>query len=237
MKIHREIAQGSLDWFNLRAGVVTASEMDRLITPAKLEAVKGKGFQTYLAEKLAEKWCGPLPGANTWDMEQGTFLESEARPAFTVETGIAVESVGFVTTDDGRTGCSPDAAIFCDGRLEAGVEIKCPLPQTQIKYLLAGELPPDYAPQVHGSMLVTGASHWWFFAYRRRMPPLCLKVGRDAGIIAKMKAAIDDFLDTMDLEWARLCEMNGGPPRDWRVAPTRPTVQEPLPDNYDVPTP
>lgn len=235
MRTHA-IQQGSLDWFNLRCGVVTASEINRLLTPAKLDPVAGKGFISYLSEKLAEKWGGPLSGANTWDMDQGTLLEEEARPAFTVETGIAVSTAGFVTTDDGRVGCSPDGVIMDGDKIVSGVEIKCPLPQTHIKYLLDGELPTEYRLQVHASMLVTGAPHWWFFSYRRRMPPLCLKIERDDAIQGHMQRVLDPFLNAMEDAWARLVEMNGGEPRDWRVAPARPPVQQPFADD-ELPTP
>ena len=237
MIIHRDIQQGSLDWFNLRCGVVTASEMDRLVTPAKLEAVKGKGLASYLAEKLAERWGGPLPGANTWDMDQGRILEDEARPAFEIETGLTVTTVGFVSDDAGHVGCSPDGVIMDGDKVVSGVEIKCPLPQTQIKYLLAGELPVEYRLQVHASMVVTGAPCWWFFSYRRRMPPLCLRVERDPEICDAINAALGPFLCDMEFCWQKLVDMNGGEPLDWRVAPARPSVQPALPENDDVPTP
>ena len=63
MKIHRNISQGSLEWNCLRAGKVTASELDRLVTP--LGKVKtGDGPRSYLCEKVAEAWKGTtLPSA------------------------------------------------------------------------------------------------------------------------------------------------------------------------------
>ena len=70
-------------------------------------------------------------------MEQGQFLEEKAKPAFTIETGIQIENVAFITTDDGLFGCSPDAMIAC----ESGVEIKCPRLETHVGYLLDGVLP------------------------------------------------------------------------------------------------
>lgn len=233
MKINNEYEQGSLDWFNLRCGVVTASEADRIITPGKLKAVEGKGFQSYLAEKLAERWGGPLPGANTWDMDQGRILESEARRGFALETGVAVQAVGFISTDDGRAGCSPDGVIMGDdGDIVGGVEVKCPLPQTHLRYLLDGELPPEYRLQVHFSMLVTGAPFWWFFSYRRRMPPLCIKVGRDDDIAQKMQSALRVFTSEMDAAWETLVKMNGGEPRDWRTPPPAPMAQPELESDY-----
>jgi hypothetical protein len=92
-------------------------------------------------------------------------------------------------------------------------------------------------PQVHFTLLVTGVSRWHFFSYRRNYPSLMTAVERDENIAQRLADALGEFLERMDKEWARLCEMNGGPPRDWRIAPTRPAVQEPLPDNNDLPTP
>ena len=127
MKIHN-VAQSSVDWQILRSGKVTASETDNLVTP--LGKVRtGDMVRSYLMKKVAEAWLGgPLPSLNTFDMDQGNILEEFARPAFTLETGLDVREVGFITGNDERVGCSPDGLIGTD----AGVEIKCPRIETHI---------------------------------------------------------------------------------------------------------
>lgn len=207
MIIHPEV-QGSVDWMIRRSGIPTASEFGNLVTD-KFEVRTGETPKSYVAKKLAEAWLGgPLAEFNSFDMEQGTILEGEAIPWFEFEYGAKVERVGLITTDDGKVGCSPDGLLH-----EAGLEIKCPRIETQIKYLLKGVLPPEYGPQVYGSLLVTGRPMWTFVSYSRRLPKLVLSVERDEAPIAAIQDALDWFRDAFDKGWARLCELNDGPPK------------------------
>lgn len=208
MKKH-DIAQGSVDWLIARAGVVTASEVDALVSPTgKIRT--GDGVKTYLHRKLTERWTGgPLPVLQgIFDVQQGEILEQRARPAFTIHTGIEVETVGFITSDDGRIGCSPDALI---GN-QSGCEIKCPTMPVQIGYLLGGQLPSDYIAQVQFSMYVTGCKTWHFFSYNRRLPPFHLLIERDEKYQDALHDALGEFLEALDDGMARLTKINGGPP-------------------------
>lgn len=205
-----ECEQNSLEWLVLRAGKPTASEFSQLLTP-KFEIRTGEMPKTFLARKLAEAWIdGPLPGHQSIDMEIGKILEDEAKPKYTLEYGDEITNVGFITTDDGRIGCSPDGLIGDDG----GIEIKCPLAETHVKYLLAGKVPDDYITQVHGALYVTGRPWWRFMSYRRRFPTLMVQVNRDPEIIEAIHEALTEFLSRFDTAWSKLCDMNGGPPRN-----------------------
>lgn len=215
MIIHRDIEQNSVDWTILRSGKVTASEADALISP--LGKVRdSEGVTTYLNQKLCERWTGgavfSLQGP--FDVEQGRILEERAKPAFTIHTGIEIENVAFIETDDHHAGCSPDALI---GEV-SGCEIKCGKMETAIGYLLAGKLPKIYAAQVQFSMFVTGFQSWHFFSYHRQLPPFHLIVECDDKFQAAIGEALDGFLPELDKAYARLCEINGGPPAR-RVAP------------------
>lgn len=221
MKIHTEFQQNSLFWLNARAGVVTASEFDNLLTP-KFKVREGQMVNTYLARKLAEKWIGPLPGFSTIDMEFGKILEEEAKPFYTLTFSEEIQDVALITSDDGKIGCSPDGLIGEDG----GIEIKCPEPTNHVKYLLAGCLPDDYAAQVHGSMFVTGRDWWKFMSYRRGFPPFVIVIKRDEEIQEAIAEALGEFLPKLDAAYGRLCEMNGGPPESRiRSMPEQPSEQ------------
>ena len=201
--------QGSVEWMIARAGIPTASEFDALITP-KWKIKTGEGPKTYLHKKLAEWWQGgPLMSFNTFDVEQGQMLEHEAKPFAKLEYGLEITNVGLVTTDDGMAGCSPDGLIGDD----SGIEIKCPAVHTHVGYLLGGELPDEYAAQVHGSMYVTGRSSWRFMSYRRHFPPVMLLIERDDEIQKQIAEALAIFLEAFDDMKKRLIELNGGPPR------------------------
>ena len=207
MKIHN-VAQGSTEWLQLRAGVPTASELDAILTP-EFKVRTGEMPRTYQARKLAEWWLGgPLPSFKSFQMEQGNVLEDEAKPWYSLETGEEITNVGFCTTDDGQVGCSPDGLLGDAG----GIEIKCPLAETHVRYLLAGELPKDYTVQVHASMFVTGRKWWKFVSYRRGFPALVLTVELDDEIVAKIEDALGTFLEAFTEGKSRMTTINGGPP-------------------------
>lgn len=203
-------AQGSAEWLLARATIPTASEFSNLVTPKfELRKWTTEMPNTYLAKKLAEKWLGgPLMGPSSFAMEQGQIIEAECLSSLEFEQGWKIRRVGLVLTDDKTVGCSPDGLIGDDD----GIEAKCPAPETHVKYLLDGELPEQYGPQVHGAMYVTGYKKWTFVSYRRRMPPLIVHVPRDEEIQGKIAEAIDQFLIRFAVGWDRLCELNGGPP-------------------------
>lgn len=230
MKVH-EVEQGSLEWGLLRAGIPTASEMDALITP-KFKIKTGKEPETYLNKKVAEKWQGgPLPQFQGFDMEQGTILESEAIPWFELQFDTTVNRVGFITTDDGLAGCSPDGLLSTD----CGLELKCPKAETHVGYLRRAVLPDDYVIQVHASMFITGFKQWKFLSYRRGFPQLVLTIERNEEYHEVIADALDLFTQKFDEAMARMTEINGGLPRS--LAPLtplpprpKPTVPQPRPD-------
>jgi len=199
-----DCTQGSPEWKSARLGIPTASEFDALVSP-EWKIRTGQGPETYLYAKLCEKLLGFAPDVSSFAMEQGTILESEARPCFEFEYESPVRQVGLCLSDDGRIGCSPDGLIGEDG----GIEIKCPQPATHLKYLLEGELPPQYRAQVHGSMLVTGRAWWNFMSYSRQFPPLLVRVERDEKIEKTLRAALDVFLEKFDAKLAVIQAMRG----------------------------
>lgn len=214
--------QGSQTWLDARAGIVTASDFDALISPlGKVRA--GDGVKSYLAKKVAEAWQGgPLLEYNSWDMDNGSILEGEARPWAEIRLGCEIQKVGFITTDDGKVGCSPDGLIGDN----CGIEIKCPKVETQVGYLLNGELPSDYVAQVQGSMFVTGYDTWKFLSYRRRFPNLVLTIERDEKFQSALSEAIGAFLDKFQKSMARMEEINGGPRPKVYVPKPQPTAVE-----------
>lgn len=215
MKVHN-VNQGSVDWAILRAGVPTASEMNNLLTDS-LEVRKGEMPRTYVAKKLAEWWTGgPLAEFNNFDCEQGSILEQEAIPFLELEFNTSLQRVGFITTDDGKAGCSPDAMTNA-----SGIECKCPRIETHIRYLLNGTVPKEYLPQIHASMFVTGFDRWMFVSYRRRLPMLCLEVEADADAQLAIGDALESFWFNFEEGKKKLCELNGGPPKRFN-APSAP---------------
>lgn len=198
MKIH-EVEQNTLDWLKLHIGIPTAGGLGELVD-SKFITRTGEMPKTYLCKKLAEAYRGkPLislgsDGFNSFSVEQGMILEEEALPYFELQTNATVQRVGFITTDDGKFGCSPDGLILGkQAEPIAGLEIKCPAAETHVKYLLGASLPTQYAAQVHGGLYATGLERWVFMSYRRGFPGFFAVINRDEAIIQRIQSALAIF--------------------------------------------
>jgi len=201
------VKQGSMEWLEARAGIPTASEADALISPTwKIRT--GQGVETYVAKKLAEHWIqGPLPAWHGNEAEIGQVLEERAKPWYELTYGITLQEVGFITTDDGFAGCSPDAMVNDN----CGLEIKCPAMHTHVGYLLDGILPTEYEVQVHFSMFVTGVKNWQFMSYNSQLPKLVLPIKRDDDKCKIIATALELFREKFNSGLKLLEELNGGP--------------------------
>jgi len=204
--------QGTDDWRRARMGIPTASQFDRILTPKKRQLAAGRF--TYRNELLAEWYFGePVDTPATQFMVRGTELEPEALARYELEFRCDVERVGFVTSDDGRYGCSPDGLV--DG--VNGLEIKSYDAVHHIGLLLD---PDDEAHvcQVQGSTFITEADYWVLMRYHPSLPPVYVKAQRDAGFIAELSSAIDQFCDELAEAKERLLAMGVKPrppkPRD-----------------------
>lgn len=182
----------------IRSHFATSPEFDQLGWWDVTEATK-KARQNLIAKKLAEPFytdpaLAELAGS-AWlaqmrekeekaldynaAVQRGIALEDLARETYENRSGYAVESVGLCLHDSGGFGCSPDGLVWLD-EWSHGIEIKCPIPETHAKYLLAGTLPDEYRPQVHCSLAVTGLDRWDFMSFCPGLPSLLITVERDA---------------------------------------------------------
>ena len=194
----------STEWWELRRGVPTASEFGRVLSPAKAEPSRGaEGYIRQLVEELSPAWLPPVVTERpaTPAMRHGVECEPEARAFYSLLTGNAVSNGGFVATDDGRFGCSPDGlvvAVDCPGSPNVGcLELKCVQPGTQAAYLLYDDLPREHKCQVHGQLIVTGLPWVDFLSYCPGMDPLLVRVCPD-DFTKKLKTELDVF-------YGRLC--------------------------------
>ena len=202
MIIH-DCEQMTLEWIRLHFGIPTAASLDQLLTP-EFELRKGEMPKTLVYKKVAEKLQNrPLIDLDksSFMMEQGMIIEEEARPWYALEYDKTIKQVGFITSDDGRVGCSPDGLI--EGE-ECGLEIKSPAAHTHVKYLVNGVLPKEYVAQVYGSMFVTGFRKWLFVSYRRGFPALVLEIPRHQTIMDQIAKAVDSFHSEFDQAMQRI---------------------------------
>lgn len=197
-----QCAQHSTEWSQARLGVVTASEVDALLTPL-FKLRDGSGVETYLHRKICEKFLLWSPDTGgTWEMGQGNVIETIALPWYAFQYDVNPQKVGLCLSDDGKTGASPDALIGDDD----GLEVKAPQPPTHLKYLLKNEVPPEYRAQVHFSMFVTGRPKWTFVSFSRHFPSLVVHVERDERIQSAIREAVDLFYSKFDPIYTKLCQ-------------------------------
>ena len=177
MKVFEELIQGTDEWLEVRSGVISASEVGAWVAKEKRTKTDEKAALNLICLKLAEKSGEEMqPFYETWAVKRGNALEPEARKAYELESGNEVEEVGFVMHDNNMMGVSPDGLTR---NRKSGVELKCPLPQTHVKYLLDGVLPEQYKPQVHMQMAICEWEFCDFYSYSPSLPPFMLRVERD----------------------------------------------------------
>lgn len=173
------------EWWELRAGVPTASEFKRIIMPST--GLPSKGQAGYAADLFKESvsptadYFTNLGKPVNVHVQRGRNLEEEAVAWYAMVNKVTTRKVGFVTTDDKRFGCSPDALIEDQGRPIGGIEIKCPAKDKHEANVAKGVLPLEYKCQVHGCLAVTGLPYWIFLEYcpDSVTPTLCIKVEPD----------------------------------------------------------
>lgn len=203
MKIHR-IQQGTDAWRECRRQIPTASNFAKIITASSAKASSQIGG--YINKLIAQAFVPDLEDAfrGNRHTERGKELEPDACEDFArriaTPRGWTLEEVGFVTTDDLTAGCSPDRLIVGpDGKYIGGLEVKVPLPETHVGYVLGGGLPDDYKQQVHGSIVITGLP-WHFYSYCPEMEPLHVVVEPTAYTRA-MAEALREFTALYTQAW------------------------------------
>ena len=186
---HDAVTQGSDEWYALRLGLLTASEMKLILTPTLKQASNDKE-RSHLYELLAQRITGFVePSYVSDDMLRGKEDEFYARENYRREYA-PVKEVGFVTNDKWgfKIGYSPDGLV---GVRDGGqIEVKSRRQKYQIETLIEhGEkqtIPVEYALQIQTGLLVTERKWCDFISYSGGAGMLTIRVYPDA----KMQTAI-----------------------------------------------
>ena len=194
--------QRSEDWFLTRKGKVTASRISDVMA-------KGRGGaesltrQKYIDQLVTERLTKVVAeGFTNEAIQRGVELESTARAAYCFAKDCHVDEVGFVEHPGiSNSGASPDGLIGEDGLWEA----KCPNSLTHIDYILKGEVPSKYKPQMAWQMACTGRKWVDFTSYDDRLEDeskhlFVVRYHRDDEYIAELEEAVKKFLDEVELK-------------------------------------
>lgn len=173
MRVHN-VEQRSPEWYSLRAGIPTASEFSSLVTS---KGEPSKSMPRYAKTLAAEKFSGRTLDAwdgNAWT-ERGKELEVEAIRLYEFASDYTVTPIGFVTTDDGRAGCSPDGLVGDDGL----VEVKCLKAENHIEAVLYFQknrhCQPDYVQQTQGQLWICRRKWCDLILYHPVLPLLVIR--------------------------------------------------------------
>lgn len=193
-----DFPQGSPEWLESRAGKVTASRIADVM--AKIKTGEAAARRDYRAQICAEILTGRpqedafVSGAMQW----GIDTEPLARDAYEATEGVLVDQVGLVLHPTiGRSAASPDGLAG-----EGLLEIKCPKTATHLQYLLSGEVPKEYHPQILWQMACTETPWCDFVSFDPRLPESMqlfkVRFLRDDKRIAEIEAEVIGFLAEVD---------------------------------------
>lgn len=192
-----DVEQRSPRWYDLRRGIPTASEFAQLVTPTGRPS---KSITTYARFLAAELFIGrPLDmwAGNAWT-DRGKEMEGQALSLYEFTRDVEAQKVGFVTSDDGLAGCSPDAFIGDDGM----VEIKCLKAETHIAaimhYRQHATCPPDYVPQTQGQIMLCERTWCDALFYHPELPALIIRQVALPEIAAVLKAQLAAVITERD---------------------------------------
>lgn len=200
MKIH-DVAQGTTAWNQLRAGIPTASMFDSIITPGgKKSDAQDRYMQHLIAERIRGRY---IDGFKSKYMELGNAHESRAIASYELAHDCDTEKVGFVTTDDGLIGCSPDRFIV--GVSDGMVEAKAPTPAVHVSYLLASVgASKEYRCQLQGQLWVCERDWVDIVSYCDGFPDALFRVNRDDVFIKEMAAHVRAFVGRLEENMEKL---------------------------------
>lgn len=198
LTVYKELEQGTDEWIQARAGILTASVVGQLITPAKVQLSKGDAARAVMENLLAERISGHVdPIIPSADMERGTLDEPFARDLY-AEHHAPVEELGFMVLEESgrRLGYSPDGLVGNDGL----IEIKSRRPKKHLRTILDDRVPAENMAQLQAGLYVSGRAWIDYVSYAGGWPLYVQRVLPDekwqTAILEALKA-YETFADAM----------------------------------------
>ena len=226
MIIHRNIEQNTEAWHKLRRGKLTASDFKSLITEKTQKIASNTKIKDLAYKKAVEtifnykEWEEASEEVifNSFDIERGNRLEPIARQEYEARTLKPVEEVGFIESECGLLGYSPDGLVGEDGL----IEIKAPRKSKHLETIFKNEVPLEHIAQIQGGLYLSGRKWLDFISYNENCNNLkiseglisvadlenkikidntcIIRVYRDEKYIAKLQEAIIKYTDYFNIE-------------------------------------
>src|SRR6201981_164796 len=171
----------------LKLGIPTSSNFHKIITPLGKQSKQWREYACVLiAERLLQR---KIASYNSPAMERGLIVEAEAADWYEFDQDVTVQSVGFITDDNHTMGCSPDRLVGDEGLLE----IKAPLPHTQVEYWISGALNERFRPQLQGQLYVSQRSWVDILCWHDVLPKVVMRVEPDEKFIKALDRELQIF--------------------------------------------
>ena len=188
--------QGTVEWFNARAGVITGSKVED--ARKFLKTGKPSSERVKYSYKLAvERIAGSALDAHEfspWQAKRGNQLEDSARQRYDREEGQFSLCAGFAYTEDRKFGASVDGLVGDDGILE----IKCFLDPVKLVDILVNDDIGDVMAQVQWGLWITHRKWCDFVLYCPQLDSAGLgykriRFDRDEDYIDKLVSDMIEF--------------------------------------------
>lgn len=190
-----ECEQGSQEWLQARAGVITGSEF-RTACDRLRNGNRSTGSIRYAAEVAIERISGEPFGERfqTWAMRRGKEMEPIARMEYESRTGYVASESGIVLSDDRKFGYSTDGLVDDIGL----IEIKCLLDPERLIAIWRDHDLSDYMHQMQGGLWLTGRKWVDFVMYAPQLAPVGKqlyhrRIMRDEKFILLLERELQEF--------------------------------------------
>lgn len=184
--------QGTPEWHQCRAGIVTASAMHKVMAKGE-----GKTRLSYMYQMIGERVTGmPAESFSNAHTERGHEHEPIARNLYCIQHECETVTTGFMRNFEeiGYVGYSPDDRVGENGLLE----IKSKLPHLQAEILDKDKVPSEHFTQLQTGLWVSEREWIDFVSYSPFFPLFVKRVYRDELYINSMKTEVQRFYEELN---------------------------------------
>lgn len=183
IEYYYNLAQRSDEWFELKLGMLSASQLKNVITAKTLKIAASEKSRLFYDDILSQRIDGEInrDGYFGWDMQRGLEDEEFAIKQYEKEYGGKITHCGFVINRKNGYpfGWSPDLLIDHDG----SGEIKSRVPKYQIQTILdhicgrsPDPIPNDFMMQLQGGFYCSERKYTKFISFCNGNPMVTIDV-------------------------------------------------------------
>ncbi len=157
MQVYNDFGQGSIEWLRMRWGKIGGTRASSLYTDSDT-------LMLHLLSEMTEPFDPDEEEYESDAMAWGKQWEYEARQELIRYTGIQFKEVGWVQSEIGLIGVSPDGLT---DDFTIGCEIKCPQRKKHVENCLNPDIPKDHIRQcIHNFTVNSKLKEFYFVSYR-----------------------------------------------------------------------